>query len=114
MPTLSLRFGDTTDSLFRRKSDGSVTELSAASGLPLGICRQPEYDQKELQLSPSDFVLMFSDGIVEAETAAGEPFEVERLRKALEQTADHSAGETLTAIRALPAVHQTGVRPSDD
>jgi phosphoserine phosphatase RsbU/P len=100
--------------LFRRETNGSVTELSAASGLPLGLFPHTEYDQQELELRPGDVVLMFSDGIVEAETAAGEPFEVQRLHEALVQTTNRSADEILMAIKSSIRAHQDGIQPSDD
>ena len=48
-----------------------MIELSEASGLPLGLFRQATYDESAVQLSPGDVVVMFTDGIVEAESQRG-------------------------------------------
>lgn len=100
--------------LFCRKTDGTITELSAASGLPLGAFPQAGYDQCELRLSPGDAVVMFSDGVVEAETPGGEAFDLDRLRKVLSAAVDCSAFEMVSRIRTALQHHQEDVRPMDD
>jgi phosphoserine phosphatase RsbU/P len=100
--------------LFWRKMDGTTLELSDASGLPLGVFPQSEYDQHELGISPGDILVMFSDGIVEAETPTGEAFDLERLSKILADAADCNARELLSTIRAELDRHRQGARPADD
>jgi len=99
--------------LVRRKSDGAIMELSAVGGLPLGMFPGSEYEQDELKLSPGDIVLIFSDGIVEAGMAAGEPFDVEGVRKVIADAADCSAREVLLKVRSAVQAYQK-TRPTDD
>jgi phosphoserine phosphatase RsbU/P len=99
--------------LVRRKRDGAIIELSAVGGLPLGIFPESQYEQAELRLSSGDIVLIFSDGIVEAGEAAGEPFDVEGVRRVIAEAADCSAPEVLLRVRSAVQVHQK-TRPTDD
>jgi phosphoserine phosphatase RsbU/P len=100
--------------LLRRAADAAITELSGASGLPLGLFPQQTYDQCRLRLSPGDIVLLFSDGIVEAENPTGQPFDLDQLRNAFAGAAHGTAREVLIAIRSALQSHQNGTRPKDD
>jgi len=61
--------------------DGSV-ELRAR-GMPLGLMPGMSYEEKEMDLSPGDSVLLHSDGIVEAHNARREMFGFPRLKEAV-------------------------------
>jgi len=100
--------------LFRKAADGVITELSGASGFPLGLFPQQSYDQCQLRLSPGDLVLLFTDGIVEAENPSGQPFDLDQLRNAFAGAAHGTAREVLTAIRSALQSHQKDTRPKDD
>jgi phosphoserine phosphatase RsbU/P len=100
--------------LFLRSRDLTIHELSEAGGLPLGIFAHAGYDQEELGLCPGDVLIMFSDGIVEAEDANGEQFGLEGLRKILASTPRRSAQDLLIATRSAVQTHQKNVRPLDD
>src|SRR6266702_293059 len=100
--------------LFRKAADGIIMELSGASGFPLGLFPQQSYDQCQLRLSPGDLVLLFTDGIVEAENPAGQPFDLDQLRNAFAGAAHGTAREVLTAIRSALQSHQKDTRPKDD
>jgi sigma-B regulation protein RsbU (phosphoserine phosphatase) len=58
--------------------DGSVTRLTAG-GMVMGVMPNPEFEEGEIGLAPGDRVVLFTDGITEAEAAGGEPFDDERL-----------------------------------
>jgi phosphoserine phosphatase RsbU/P len=100
--------------LLYRRGDRSMIELSDASGLPLGLFAQAAYKENAVQLSSGDVVVMFSDGIVEAESAAGEQFGIDRLRSVMMSAAAGSAREIVAAIHAAVREHEGGVRPNDD
>jgi len=57
---------------------------------------------------------MFSDGIVEAESAAGEQFGIGRLRSITASAAAGPAREIVAAIRSAVREHENGGRPDDD
>ena len=65
-----------------REAEGRVEEMRQES-LPLGRFRQAEYRNEELRVSPGDRILLYTDGVTEALSPAGEPFGDERLREFL-------------------------------
>jgi Stage II sporulation protein E (SpoIIE) len=88
--------------------------------LPVGECKvrtrehQQSYDQCQLRLSPGDLVLLFTDGIVDAENPTGQPFDLDQLRNAFAGAAHGTAREVLTAIRSAFQSHQKDTHPKDD
>lgn len=50
-----------------------------AEGMIFGVKKQVEFEEKRLQLKPGDKVLLYTDGVVEAQNRAGEFFGVSRL-----------------------------------
>ncbi|MEA2564484.1 MAG: phosphoserine phosphatase RsbU/P [Acidobacteriota bacterium] len=71
--------------------EGQVEELRQES-LPLGRFRQAEYRNGELRLSPGDRLLLYTDGVTEALSPAGEPFGDERLRDLAASSPDELLG----------------------
>ena len=51
--------------------------------LPLGALKEGAWDLRELQLSPGDLLVLYSDGMTEAQNPAGEFFGEERLHATL-------------------------------
>ncbi len=62
-----------------RRADGSVHWLDN-SGLILGILEGVEYEEVEVPFNPGDALLLYSDGISEAENSKEDQFSDERLR----------------------------------
>jgi len=60
------------------RANGETTEL-ASSGAVLGYFPDWDYAQSEVELRRGDILLLFTDGVVEAESEAGEPFGEHRL-----------------------------------
>jgi serine phosphatase RsbU (regulator of sigma subunit)/anti-sigma regulatory factor (Ser/Thr protein kinase) len=58
----------------------SVVELRA-TGMPLGLMPEMEYEERESVLENGDSILIYSDGLVEAHNPAGEMFGFPRLRQ---------------------------------
>ncbi|HVG10038.1 MAG TPA: PP2C family protein-serine/threonine phosphatase [Thermoanaerobaculia bacterium] len=71
--------------------EGRAEELRQES-LPLGRFRRAEYRNGELRLSPGDRILLYTDGVTEALSPAGEPFGDERLREHLASSPDELLG----------------------
>ncbi len=61
------------------RQDGSVS-LLGDGGFPVGMIRAAGYEALEADFGPGDRLLVYSDGLVEAENAAGEQFSESRLR----------------------------------
>jgi hypothetical protein len=66
-------------------------EIELDSGLPLGLTADAAYSETSLQLAPGDTLTLLSDGVVEAQTEAGELFGFERTRTISGQSAHHIA-----------------------
>ncbi len=75
---------------YRYTRDG-VVELRA-TGMPLGLMPGMDYEEKEALLAPGEYVLLYSDGLVEAHNPTREMFGFPRLQRLLATQAD---GETL-------------------
>jgi phosphoserine phosphatase RsbU/P len=94
-------------------TEGSVTELEA-TGMPVGLIPNAEFPVSETRLAPGDKLLIYTDGVTEAQDATGKFFGKRRL---LEVVRGASAG-TCTAMH--DAVHESvaqfteGAAQSDD
>ena len=85
-----------------RKADGRCEGMHANSP-PLGIEQGITYKAQTLALSPGDLVLLYTDGVTEAENADGVQFGVERLEQgAIEMRDDRRAPRLKAWRRALP------------
>ncbi len=96
----------------KRCEDGSLALLDAARGLPLGIFPAETYRDATHTLVPGDQLVLYTDGITEADNEAGELFGLERMDKVLENCSIN-VSDLLKAV--LAAVDEfTGGRPAAD
>jgi len=65
-----------------RRTSGNVERLSVG-GLPLGIQLEATYSAAEVTLAPGDWLVIFTDGLVEAENQTGEAYGEDRLLASL-------------------------------
>lgn len=72
------------------RSDGSIGEL-ASGGFPLGIIPGAEFDVGETILAPGESLLIYSDGVSEANNPQEEEFGMERLRDVVQRNLHASA-----------------------
>ncbi len=100
--------------LILRRSDGTVCELPLAEHrIPIGALPSGEYTPMEVDVSPGDVVLAYSDGITEAVSQKGEFFGSERL---LEVLASASGGPQSIVEQVEDAIETFtgGATPYDD
>ena len=71
---------------FRRQAD-EVHELHAR-GMPLGLMPAMVYEEQEVILAPGEYILFYSDGLVEAHNPGREMFGFPRLKTLLAEHAD--------------------------
>jgi len=64
--------------LIRR--DGTVQRLMSG-GMVLGVASDAQYDQRDVEIGPGDRLVLYTDGIVEAENAAGDDYGDTRLSR---------------------------------
>ncbi|MCB8985928.1 MAG: SpoIIE family protein phosphatase [Ardenticatenaceae bacterium] len=96
---------------YRYTADG-VVELRA-TGMPLGLMPGMGYDEKEVTLAPGEYVLLYSDGLVEAHNPQREMFGFPRLQELM---ATHANGDTLKdfLLDQLAAFTGPGWEQEDD
>lgn len=96
---------------YHATADG-VVELRA-TGMPLGLMPGMGYDEKETTLAPGEYVLLYSDGLVEAHNPQREMFGFPRLQELL---ATHGDGDTLKdfLLDQLAAFTGPGWEQEDD
>jgi sigma-B regulation protein RsbU (phosphoserine phosphatase) len=68
------------------------------SGMVLGCLEDFEYVQSDLTIPPGGAVIIYTDGVTDSETRAGEYYGTERLRSVLEKNADGSAREVCRRV----------------
>ena len=84
---------------FLVRRDGSCTELGPVKGIVIGVNAESEFEEGEAVLEPGEMVIMYSDGVVHAENAAGEQFGMERLHRLFVGQAPIDAREATGRIR---------------
>ena len=91
---------------------GMVSELNLTNGVVLGLRPGCDFKSDELQLSEGDTVVLFTDGVSEAEDAESEAFGMERFSQVLLE-ASGSVQETIEKVFAR-VDEFTGRRPQFD
>lgn len=61
--------------------DGTTVRELDSTGVPLGIVDGMAWEQRVVQMDPGDVLLLYTDGITEAQNADEEFFDEERLRE---------------------------------
>jgi sigma-B regulation protein RsbU (phosphoserine phosphatase) len=95
------------------RSNGERQELQA-SGTPVGLIEPTEFETVELHLSPRDKVVIYSDGVTEAQNRQGEFFGKRRLREVLEASAAGSCTAVHDAVQDAVTLFTEGAPQSDD
>ena len=60
-------------------ADGSSTVIPPTGGIALGVVPSFTYEESSIFLQPGDRVVLYTDGVTEAENDQGDQFELERL-----------------------------------
>ena len=105
--------GKHQDFLVHRKATGQ-TELISNQGCWLGVISDTRghVEDQKIGLNPGDQMLLFTDGVTEAQNSAGELFGDQRLATALTAVAELSPEKALAALLAQVVSFQ--VRQDDD
>jgi len=101
MPPLLLRAAAPTDHL-------------AEGGMALGMFEGSTYRTGHACLQPGDLLAVYSDGITEAENAAGRPFDEDGLEGTLSEARRESVSAIGAAVVAAVERHTGDVRLADD
>jgi hypothetical protein len=83
-------------------------------GLVLGAFETARYDEEAISLRPGDTLVLFSDGVTDAENPAGEQYGEERLLEALAGSGRRSSDEVLERVLASVRSFTSEQPPADD
>ncbi len=89
-------------------------ELLPASGCPVGLFPNAPFGQEETRLDRGDKLVIYTDGVTEAENGAGEQFGEDRLMELLKQHTASHAPQIHDAINDAVAAFTAGAPQSDD
>jgi sigma-B regulation protein RsbU (phosphoserine phosphatase) len=76
----------------------SETEVLEIEGFPVGLVEEPGYTETVVELSPSDRVFLYTDGVIEAEDQAEEGYGTKRLAAELLKRGSLELSETIDAV----------------
>lgn len=96
-----------------RRAGGQFERLSG-TGIALGLFEHSEYEAAVTRLEPGDVLVLYSDGITEAEDPAEEPFEESRLQAVIERQAAQPPAGIAAAVLAAVQDHAKRSRFGDD
>jgi len=82
-----------------RRANGLIERLDVG-GLPFGILPEAQYTAANVTLAPGDWLLIFTDGLVEAENSLQQEYGEARLLTALEAGKSFSPAELLKRLMA--------------
>ncbi len=95
------------------RTDGAVESLSAR-GKPLGIFEDSEYGERVVEYAPGDLLLLYTDGITEANNAALDEFGEDRLFELFGGLVGARPSEIVEKIFAEMNEFRAGFDASDD
>jgi sigma-B regulation protein RsbU (phosphoserine phosphatase) len=90
------------------------TDIIEATGLPLGLFDDAEYDEFTFRAKPGDMFVFYSDGILDARNQDGNMFGRTRLEKVVTQCANCSAATLIDAIFSAVGKYVGGEEAFDD
>ena len=93
--------------------EGKIQTIDA-TGLPLGLFDDAEYDEVHFKAKPGDMFVFFSDGIMDARNRHGQAFGSERVEEIVAGCADKTADCVVREIFEAVSEHAAGVEAFDD
>jgi len=91
-----------------------VSELYSTGSLPIGLLERETFTSSRIQLEPGDTLLLFTDGVTEAEDKDRNLFQDVRLKEAFGQHQDSSLKTLLDGISSAVENFTAGASQADD
>ncbi len=95
------------------RADGRLEQLEVG-GLPIGLMPGSTYEQAEVEIGPSDLLVLYTDGVNEAVNVANEEFGEERLLELMRGSTGLTVVETLDRISEEIDRFAAGLPQGDD
>jgi serine phosphatase RsbU (regulator of sigma subunit) len=96
------------------KSGNREIERLTEGGPPVGLLPDSVYRSAEVLIEPGDLLVLYTDGVVEAENSDGEAFGAERLEEEIMRKNDRSPREIIEAIHGQVAFFSQDKSAVDD
>lgn len=96
-----------------RRASGGAAYVELDKGFPLGVVEEGQYEDVELNLSPRDTLLLYTDGVTDAANDSGESFGNARLLAATASAAS-GARSAIDAVLTATGNFVGLTRPFDD
>ncbi|HEY1897338.1 MAG TPA: SpoIIE family protein phosphatase [Terracidiphilus sp.] len=93
---------------------GEVDELCSGGSFPIGLLEQASFKAEHIQLEPGDTLLLYTDGVTEAEDRDQNQFGATRLKEVLGRHQDGSLAEVQAGILRAVERFAEGASQSDD
>ena len=94
--------------------ESGIVESLPASGCPVGLFPGAPFGQEETHLEPGDKLVIYSDGVTEAENAAGQQFGEEALTELVKKHTKASSVQLHQLIIEEVATFTAGAPQNDD
>jgi sigma-B regulation protein RsbU (phosphoserine phosphatase) len=95
------------------RAAGDIVALSS-TGLPIALFAGHAYSEASVDLDPGDLLFFYTDGLVEAEDAAGEMFGAERLQSVLRSASAEGVDAILQRVEQTVRTFRSGTEALDD
>jgi serine phosphatase RsbU (regulator of sigma subunit) len=84
--------------LLLRAQDGTIEKLER-TGIPLGVLEEATWKRDRVRIDPGDVLVLYTDGITDAENPSAEFFGLERLQEAISKQRGKTAEQIRDALR---------------
>jgi phosphoserine phosphatase RsbU/P len=98
--------------LFYQASTSTI-QLLAPTGYPIAVDRDASYLQKSITLSGGDFIVLYTDGIIEM-SIEGEEFGLDRLKSVVRDASSEGPVSLIRAVDQAVGKFSQGGPPQDD
>jgi len=99
--------------LLLRSGDAAVATI-AATGLPIGMFSSGSFTRQTLRLAPGDVLLLYTDGLSEAQNQAGAEYGLDRARAVLTRSGSRPAAGIVGACLEDLRAFRDGTARKDD
>jgi serine phosphatase RsbU (regulator of sigma subunit) len=97
-----------------RSASGDVSEVALEPGAPLGANAQTRFSTERIQLEAGACLLLYSDGLDEAENEETKPFGIERASSAMADASSSDAPAVLDSINSALTEFVGNANATDD
>ena len=94
--------------------DGTVDLFKTDDNLPLGVASDYEYEEQECYFAPGSQMVLYSDGVTEAQNENSKFYKIDRLLRFVEENKNLSSKELVERIIAHVDAYAGEAEQSDD